>query len=71
MAIKNTLIVAFVAAACCSAAATTNTTLPSLNVPACPSKAYLIYDLSSPDQVAFPDTAVEFAMTMACCTSTS
>lgn len=59
MAIKNTLIAAFVAAACCSAAATTNTTLPSLNVPACPSKAYLRYDLSSPEQVAFPDTAAE------------
>lgn len=59
MAIKNTLVAAVVAAACCSAAATNNTTLPSLNIPACPSKAYLSYDLSSPGQVAFPDTAVE------------
>lgn len=59
MGMKSTLAAAIVAAVCCSATATTNTTLPSLDVPACPSKAYLSYNLSSPDQTAFPDTAVE------------
>lgn len=58
MVIKSTLTT-LVAAACCSAATTTNTTLPSLNIPACASKASLSYDLSSPDRVAFPHTAVE------------
>lgn len=55
---KSTLAAPIVAAVCCTAAAITNTTLPSLDIPACPSKAYLSYDLSSPDQVAFPNTAV-------------
>lgn len=57
--VNKSILAAVVAGACCSAAAATNTTLPSLNVPACPSKAYLSYNLSSPDRVAFPDTAVE------------
>ncbi|CAN8102648.1 unnamed protein product [Discula destructiva] len=42
-----------------ASAATTNTTLPSLSIPACPSKSHLSYNLTSPDRVAFPDTAVE------------
>lgn len=46
-------------AACACAATTTNTTLPSLTVPSCPKKGYLSYNLTSPDRVAFPDTAVE------------
>lgn len=62
MLAKSALASSLVAAACCSAApatTTTNTTLPSLDVPACPSKGRISYNLTSPDRVAFPDTAVE------------
>lgn len=41
------------------ATAATNNSLPSLDVPRCPSKGYLRYNLSSPDLAAFPETAVE------------
>lgn len=41
------------------ATAATNSSLPSLNVPRCPDKGYLSYNLSSPDLAAFPETAVE------------
>lgn len=41
------------------ATAAANNSLPSLDVPRCPSKGYLRYNLSSPDLAAFPETAVE------------
>lgn len=53
-------LLAAVAAAFFSAASTaTSTTLPTLDVPACPEKGRLSYNLTSPDRVAFPDTAVD------------
>lgn len=57
MSSRVALTAAFAVLAC--AAAATNTSLPSLDIPACPSKGYLSYNLTSPDRVAFPDTAVE------------
>lgn len=69
MLAKAALTTALVAAVCSAgagAASTTtsnttaaNTTLPSLDIPACPSKGRLAYNLTSPDRVAFPETAVE------------
>lgn len=54
-----TLTAALAAAAICSAASTSNSTLPSLDIPACPNQGYISYNLTSPDRVAFPDTAVQ------------
>lgn len=60
MLLKAALTVSALAAAVCSAgAANTTTTLPSLDVPACPSKGRLAYNQTSPDRAAFPETAVE------------
>lgn len=65
MLTKSTLA-SLMAATCCypaaTAATTTNTTthpLPSLDIPACPSRVRLSYNQTSPDRAAFPDTAVE------------
>lgn len=55
--IRNLVVAVSLGAAAASAA--NSTSLPSLQVPACPEKGTIKYNLTSPDQVAFPNTAVE------------